>query len=104
MSLLLDHLWQSTIVLAAIGLLTLGFRNNGAHVRHALWTAASLKFLLPFALLTALGGITFAHLLGVKLPSLSMQSKPSTPPAQPFSDGPIFRAMQRPCPVFRSGS
>jgi beta-lactamase regulating signal transducer with metallopeptidase domain len=83
MSLLLDHLWQSTIVLAVIGLLTLFFRKNGAHVRHALWTVASLKFLLPFACLTALAGFV-SHLFS---------SPPSAPPiltsfegaAQPFS-------------------
>ena len=38
---LFDHIWQSTVVLAGIGLLTLFFRNNGAPVRHALWVAAS---------------------------------------------------------------
>jgi TonB family protein len=30
-------------------------RNNGAHVRYWLWWAASVKFLVPFAWLTALG-------------------------------------------------
>lgn len=55
MSIVLDHLWQSKAMLAVIGLLTLFFRSNGAHVRHALWTVASLKFLLPFAILNGLG-------------------------------------------------
>jgi uncharacterized protein (TIGR03435 family) len=36
-------------------LLTLAFRNNRAAVRYALWFAASLKFLIPFALLVSLG-------------------------------------------------
>jgi bla regulator protein blaR1 len=52
---LADHLWQSTLVAAVVAVLTLGLRRNRAQVRHALWLAASLKFLLPFAALVALG-------------------------------------------------
>jgi len=55
-ALIADHLWQSTVVAGVIGLLTLAFRSHGAHVRHGLWLAASIKFLVPFALLVALGG------------------------------------------------
>jgi TonB family protein len=50
-----NHLWQSTLFAAAIGVLTLLLRNDGAHVRYWLWWAASLKFLVPFSLLTMLG-------------------------------------------------
>jgi uncharacterized protein (TIGR03435 family) len=50
-----NHLWQSTIFVVAVGLLTLVLRNNRAQVRHRLWLAASLKFLVPFAALTAVG-------------------------------------------------
>jgi len=53
---LINHLWQSTVVVAIATLVTLALRNNGAHVRHAIWTIASLKFLVPFSLLTAAGG------------------------------------------------
>ncbi len=49
------HVWQSTLFAAAIGLATLAFRRNGAAIRHALWLAASVKFLVPFAALAALG-------------------------------------------------
>jgi len=52
---LLDHLWQSTLFAGGIALLTLFFRRNGAAVRFWLWFAASVKFLLPFAGLVALG-------------------------------------------------
>jgi len=52
---LADHLWQSTLVAAAVAALTLALKRNRAQVRHALWLAASLKFLLPFAALVALG-------------------------------------------------
>ncbi len=50
-----DHLWQSTFFTAIAGLLTLAFRNHRAQVRNALWLAASLKFLIPFAALVAIG-------------------------------------------------
>jgi hypothetical protein len=52
---LLDHIWQSTLFAVAIGVLTLAFRRNGAALRFWLWFAASVKFLVPFAALAALG-------------------------------------------------
>ena len=51
----LDHLWQSTLLALGVGLLTLAFRKAGPAVRHGLWFAASVKFLVPFAALEALG-------------------------------------------------
>src|ERR1035438_1729810 len=50
-----NHLWQSTLFAAAAGLLSLTLRNQRAQVRYALWLAASLKFLVPFALLGSMG-------------------------------------------------
>ncbi|HEY1336625.1 MAG TPA: M56 family metallopeptidase [Bryobacteraceae bacterium] len=52
---LANHLWQSTVFAAAVGLFVLAFRNNRAGVRYWLWFSASLKFLLPFMLLIDLG-------------------------------------------------
>jgi beta-lactamase regulating signal transducer with metallopeptidase domain len=52
---LANHLWQSTLFVIAAWLLTLVLRNNGAHARYWLWFAASLKFLVPFSLLSILG-------------------------------------------------
>src|SRR5258708_30360055 len=49
------HLWQSPWFAVAAGLLTVAFRKNRAQVRHWLWFSASLKFLIPFALLMTLG-------------------------------------------------
>ncbi len=49
------HLWQSTLFALAAGLLTVAFRRNRAQVRYWLWLSASLKFLVPFALLLDLG-------------------------------------------------
>lgn len=51
----LDHLWQSTLFAGIAGLLTLMLKRNGARVRYALWFAASVKFLVPITVLTALG-------------------------------------------------
>ena len=53
---LANHLWQSTLFAVAAWLLTLALRNNRAAVRHAVWLAASVKFLIPFSLLMSLGG------------------------------------------------
>jgi bla regulator protein BlaR1 len=50
-----DHLWQSTLFAGIAGVLTLALRENGARVRHWIWVAASWKFLIPIAMLTALG-------------------------------------------------
>jgi uncharacterized protein (TIGR03435 family) len=52
---LTNHLWQSTAFAAIAGLLTLAFRSNRARVRHWLWFAASVKFLIPLALFIGLG-------------------------------------------------
>ena len=52
---LLDHLWQSTAFAMAAAMLTLAFRRHRAAARYSLWFAASVKFLVPFSILTALG-------------------------------------------------
>ena len=49
------HLWQSTIFLVVIWLLTLALRRNAAQTRYRLWMMASAKFLIPFSLLIAAG-------------------------------------------------
>jgi bla regulator protein blaR1 len=51
-----DHLWQSTILVGIIFLLTLTLSRNRARVRYWLWVIASAKFLVPFSLLIAFGG------------------------------------------------
>src|SRR5580704_16728904 len=50
-----SHLVQSTLFAGAVALLTLAFRANRAQVRYWLWLSASLKFLIPFALLSIAG-------------------------------------------------
>jgi bla regulator protein blaR1 len=53
---LANHLWQSTFAVLALWPLTLVLRRNRAAVRFWLWMAASVKFLIPFALLVSIGG------------------------------------------------
>jgi uncharacterized protein (TIGR03435 family) len=63
---LVNHLWQSTVFAAAVWLLSLALRKNYAHSRFRLWMLASVKFLVPFSLLIALG----AHLSPKAAPPL----------------------------------
>ena len=55
MTAIANHLLQSTLFGAIAVLLTLAFRKNRAQIRYALWLSASVKFLIPFSLLIALG-------------------------------------------------
>jgi len=54
-AMLINHLWQSTVFVALAGLAALALRKHGAHVRYWVWFAASVKFLVPFSALAALG-------------------------------------------------
>jgi bla regulator protein BlaR1 len=54
---LFNHLWQSTVFAAAVAVLILACRHNRARLRYGLWFAASVKFLVPFAALTAAGSL-----------------------------------------------
>jgi len=81
-----NHLWQSTLFALAAALLTLAFRKNRARVRYWLWFGASVKFLIPFALLTMLGGRVERH-VG---PALPVAVTPLVQISEPFSDAPSF--------------
>ena len=52
---LTNHLWQSTLFVVVVGLLTAMLRKNRGRVRYGLWFVASFKFVLPFSLLLGLG-------------------------------------------------
>ena len=79
---ILDHLWQSTLVAILIGVLSLLFRNNSAGMRYWLWFAASVKFLVPFSLLAAIGRVGFTH--AVPASSLQVLAR-IEPAATPFA-------------------
>jgi uncharacterized protein (TIGR03435 family) len=52
----MNHLWQTTLVVAAAWLLCrIVLASNHPRVRFAVWLAASLKFLIPFSLFVVLG-------------------------------------------------
>src|ERR1700682_1817718 len=91
------HLLQSTLFAAAAGLLVLSLKKSHAPARHWLWFAASLKFLIPFSLLTGIGArlgwtrapVTVIHRVsiiaeGVR-PSFVPLDFPHPDPALPFS-------------------
>jgi bla regulator protein BlaR1 len=54
---LVNHLWQSSCFVLLAGLLAFALRKNSPKVRYWLWLSASLKFLIPFALLVSLGTV-----------------------------------------------
>lgn len=50
-----DHLFETTIFVVAMALLATALRRQPARLRHLVWLAASVKFLLPFSVLVILG-------------------------------------------------
>jgi beta-lactamase regulating signal transducer with metallopeptidase domain len=73
---LLDHLWQSTLFALLLAALTLLLRRHAASLRFWLWFAASVKFLVPFSVLMAMGA-------AVTLPAVPM-----------LPDGPTLEVLQ----------
>ena len=57
LSMLGNHLWQSSLFAVGVWILALAFRKNSASVRYRLWLIASMKFLIPFSLLVRLGSL-----------------------------------------------
>lgn len=78
---ILNHLWQSTVFVAAVAVLSLAFRHNRARLRYGLWFCASVKFLVPFAALAAIGDL----LQWTQAPA-SIASVMTSPVAQEFSE------------------
>src|SRR3979409_945466 len=54
---IINHLWQSSCFVLLAGLLAFALRKNSAKIRYWVWLSASLKFLIPFALLVSLGSV-----------------------------------------------
>lgn len=50
-----NHLWQSTVVILIAWMVTFALRTNAARIRYWVWLSASVKFLIPFAVLASLG-------------------------------------------------
>jgi beta-lactamase regulating signal transducer with metallopeptidase domain len=80
MGALINHLWQSTLFCAAVWLITLALRANGAALRHHLWLIASLKFLVPFSVLYHLGAMAGLPTPIAAQPTLFSQAIEATVP------------------------
>src|SRR5205085_11575963 len=75
---------QSTIFGGLTALAVLALRRNRAAVRYRLWQIASLKFLVPFALLTVGGSRLSWHAAGAASPTLTGAIEVASAPfAQP---------------------
>jgi len=79
---LANHLWQSTLVVLVAAGLAWAIGESRARVRHAIWQVASVKFLIPFALLAALGS---------RLPTTAPMAMSPAP-----VDAAVLNAMVRP--------
>jgi uncharacterized protein (TIGR03435 family) len=57
MQFVINHLWQSSCFGLLAALLVFLLRHHSPKVRYWIWLSASMKFLIPFALLVSLGSI-----------------------------------------------
>ena len=82
---IVNHLWQSTLVMLVVWLLTLVLKRNQARTRYWIWMTASLKLLVPFSLLVAIGD----WLRPVSMPTIERQQLTNTmvKMADPFLPG-----------------
>jgi bla regulator protein blaR1 len=94
-----DHVWQSTLVAVIAALVALALRRNHARLRYAIWLAASIKFLIPFAMLIAAGrqlGWLHAQSAEVAAPAVAAGLSILIDAGQPFtrlqSDGIVAAA------------
>ena len=84
-----NHLWQSTAVFLLAWMITFLLRRNRPAMRHAIWLAASLKFLVPFSALSMLSG--FVNAPRTTVPSGHIVTAAQAA-AQPFFATPSTRA------------
>lgn len=94
---LANHLWQSTLFVVVVWLLTLALQKNRAAARYWLWLAASVKFLIPFSLLVSAG----TRLASRPYPAIANSQFSSVMEgiAQPFANSvPTFAPSVAPAP------
>jgi bla regulator protein blaR1 len=75
-----NHLWQSSLFACAIALVALALRNHRARLRHILWLCASLKFLVPFSALIAIG----SYLPKPEVPAMPVRLRAAAAIGRPF--------------------
>ena len=97
-----SHLVESTLFAGVAALLTLAFRANKAEVRFWLWLSASLKFLIPFALLSIAGSHIRAwapapslERIGATIPTFSYAAESFRHSSPDTSWGPASRGRAR---------
>src|SRR5215471_5705987 len=85
---IVNHLWQSSCFVLLAALLAFSLRSHSPKIRYWVWLSASLKFLIPFALLVSFGN---------EVPRPTAHSVSATDPvfsttlvqiAEPFSPAP----------------
>ncbi|MEO5925918.1 MAG: M56 family metallopeptidase [Bryobacteraceae bacterium] len=54
---IVNHVWQSSCAVLFAALLNFALRSNSPKIRYWVWLSASLKFLVPFALLVSMGSL-----------------------------------------------
>jgi len=92
-----NHLWQSTAFGLGIVVLTFFLRRSSARLRFRLWLTASMKFLVPFAILSMLSGwLAPAALPGVAPRIIGMAAEPF---AQLAPGGPVVKDIDL-APIF----
>jgi uncharacterized protein (TIGR03435 family) len=93
-AMLVNHLWQSTVVVGIAWVLALALRKNHARVRHWVWFAASVKFLLPFSLLISAGECLRSFIPSV-VGARPVVANAMQQVTQPFSEMQFFGATQQ---------
>ena len=68
-SFIINHLWQSSCFALLAGLLAFVLRKNSPKVGYWVWLSASVKFLVPFALLMNLGNSLWTAFAAKKIAS-----------------------------------
>lgn len=83
-----NHVWQSTWFALVAAALAWALRKNSAKVRYGVWLGASLKFLVPFALLVSLGSVVPRPARQVAPAAAPVFSSTVVEIAEPFFPGP----------------
>ena len=97
MTFVLNHLWQSTLFAALAAALVMALKDNAAHWRCRIWLAASVKFLVPFAALAAIGGRLGWRHARVAYSQVWLFMGPGQPSVPPALD-PVVHAVAPPAP------
>ena len=88
----INHVWQSSCFGLLAAILAFMLRGNSPKVRYWVWLSASLKFLVPFALLVSLGSVVpwpTRHAVSVPAPVFPDTLVQIAEPFSPANYGPL---------------